>query len=328
MLKLKYLFENYDLARVALNNWNYDESETDNMLKKFRISSNAIYPFCQQESVCFLRLAPSDEKLEQNILGEMEFITYLVEKGFPSLRPLKTKSGELFLRIPTQWGEYFATAFKAVKGTQIEKTDYSNTIMFEYGKALGRLHALSSDFVPKIRKWSHIDVLLWIQTALQEYNAKNYVFTELAAVTTELEKLPICNNNYGLVHYDFEPDNVFYDSDANLCAVIDFDDSMYHWYALDIAQVFDSLSSELNGEVLDAAKAEFIKGYHIERNYDNEIKNALPLMQRFINLYTYARLIRCVEEKFDNEPDWLITLRKKLANIIKAKELEIIKIQE
>lgn len=48
MLKLKYLFENYGLAKEALENWEHDEDTLDRMLSQFRISSNAIYPFCQK----------------------------------------------------------------------------------------------------------------------------------------------------------------------------------------------------------------------------------------------------------------------------------------
>ena len=58
MLKLKYLFENYDLAKEALKNWEHDADTLDYMLSKFRISSNAIYPFYKNGEVCFLRLAP------------------------------------------------------------------------------------------------------------------------------------------------------------------------------------------------------------------------------------------------------------------------------
>ena len=42
----------------------------------------------------------------------------------------------------------------------------------------------------------------------------------------------------------------------------------------------------------------------------------MPLMRRFINLYGYARLIRCIDEKLDNEPEWMINLRKNLSGFI------------
>ena len=43
MLKLEYLFENYELAREALSLWEHDEDNLEEMLGYFRISSNAVY---------------------------------------------------------------------------------------------------------------------------------------------------------------------------------------------------------------------------------------------------------------------------------------------
>ena len=326
MLKLKYLFENYSLAKEALKNWEYDVETADKMLSRFRISSNAIYPFCQNGKVCFLRLAPIEEKTENNIAGEMEFIDFLIHREYSALKPLKTKTGDIFLKINTQWGDYFVTAFSGVAGVPIESTDFSNSIMFEYGKALGKLHALSSEYVPKHKKWTHFEVLEWIELTLHEHKAKNEVVAALSTMKAELEHLPIRKDNYGLIHYDFEPDNVFFDKENETCAAIDFDDSMYHWYSLDIEQVFESLEDELSGEELQAAKNHFINGYKLEYPYNEETEAMRPLMHRFITLYGYARLIRSVAERFSDEPEWLTELRKKLDNVIANKEEAIINI--
>ena len=61
MLRLKYLYENYDLAKFALENWKYDIDTLDEYLQNFRISSNAIYPFLCQGNIRFLRLSPVSE---------------------------------------------------------------------------------------------------------------------------------------------------------------------------------------------------------------------------------------------------------------------------
>lgn len=53
MLKLKYLYENYDLAKSALENWEYDTDTLDEHLQNFRISSNAVYPFYVREICSF-----------------------------------------------------------------------------------------------------------------------------------------------------------------------------------------------------------------------------------------------------------------------------------
>lgn len=288
MLKLKYLFENYGLAKEALKNWEHDNDTLDEMLSQFRISSNAIYPFHQDGKVCFLRLAPAEEKLEQNVLGEIEFINYLLQHNYPALELIKTTADKECLRLHTEWGEYYATAFKSVKGVPIENTNLANETMYEYGKALGRLHTLSAEFVPITKKWTHIEVLNWMEAVLSEYHAPNNVVSALATLKDQLSLLPLRRDNYGLIHYDFELDNVFYDKETKTCAVIDFDDGMYHWYALDIEQVFDSLEDELSGEALVIAKDEFIRGYKEEHCYNEEMKLSHPLMRQFINFYGYA----------------------------------------
>ncbi len=326
MLKLKYLFENYELAKEALSNWEHDPDTLDQMLSQFRISSNAIYPFCQDGKTCFLRLSPFDEKLEKNIFGEIEFIEYLLASGYPALTPIKSKTGEICMILNTQWGKYYASAFHKVSGIPVEDTDLSDEVMFVYGKSLGKLHSLSSAFIPRTKKWSHTDALNWITSVFAEYNAPEYAIAELSALKNALCQLPVHHDTYGLVHYDFEPDNVFYNKESNSCTVIDFEDGMYHWYALDIEQVFDSLEEELEGEALQRAENEFIKGYTKEHCYTQEMILSRPILKRFINLYGYARLIRCVAEKFADEPEWLVELRLKLEKAIAEKETFMLKV--
>lgn len=320
MLKLEYLFENYELAKEALTNWEHDSDTLDQMLAGFRISSNAVYPFCQNGAVCFLRLAPVTEKREGNVLGEMEFIQYLVESGYPACRPIPTKKGEVCLRLDTRWGPFYATVFYKVDGVPIEDTGMSGAVMSAYGKALGKLHRLSAAYNPKTKKWTHDEVLAWIASVLSEYNAPDHVVAELFSLKDELDKLPRTQDNYGLVHYDFEPDNVFYDRKKGICSVIDFDDGMYHWFALDIAQVLDALEDSLCGHALQAAVDSFLQGYQEEYGPVQQMQRARPLMQRFIRLYGYARLIRCVAKKGTHEPAWMEELRKKLNQAILEKE--------
>lgn len=162
-------------------------------------------------------------------------------------------------------------------------------------------------------------------SVLSEYHAPEAAVSEQIAIKNELGRLPANRNTYGLVHYDFELDNVFYDKEKKACSVIDFDDGMYHWFALDLEQVFESLEDRLSGEALQSARNEFIEGYQEERPYTREMEEWLPLMRRFSNLYGYARLIRCVAEKFADEPEWLTELRKKLERAILEKEARLLK---
>lgn len=320
MLKLKYLFENYDLAKFALENWEHDTERLDEMLSWYRISSNAIYPFAKGGAMRMLRLAPMDEKLENNVVGELEFIQYLRSMGYRAMKPVASKSGETVLKLQTQWGAYYASVFERVDGMQIEETDYNDAIMFQYGKSLGKLHQLSSQFQPKTRKWNYLDAICWMIDELSNCKNTELAIMKINELSEELEKLPKTSNNYGLVHYDFELDNVFYSEETNTCCVIDFDDGMYHWFALDIDQCLDSLAEELPNDKYEQAKAMFLQGYETEYAITEETINMLPIMRRFANLFTYTRIQRAVKEKCKVEPDWMIGLREHLSNIVETIE--------
>lgn len=60
---------------------------------------------------------------------------------------------------------------------------------------------------------------------LRENNVPLFTREELQAVRT-LAMLPMETGNYGLMHYDLEPDNVFYDESTGTCSVINFDNGV------------------------------------------------------------------------------------------------------
>lgn len=143
MLKLKYLFDNTHLAEMLLANWEFEKKSID-LFKYYRISSNATYPFQDQDKIYFLRFSPISEKRQENILAELEFISYLRSKKYGVLETVVSKNGDELVEAQTPWGEYFASVFKRVAGVQLNRTDLNDMIVFNYGKSLGKLHHLSS----------------------------------------------------------------------------------------------------------------------------------------------------------------------------------------
>ena len=125
--------------------------------------------------------------------------------------------------------------------------------------------------------------------------------------------LPKSQADYGLIHYDFEYDNVFYDGETQTCHAIDFDDAMYHWYVLDIEQALESLREEIPPEDFDQKKQCFLDGYQTEYEVSGDAEKIVAACKRFANLYGYARVLRAAAEKWENEPEWLTGLRERLA---------------
>lgn len=314
MLKFKYLFDNRELANMILNYWEYDHDDP-NLLKYYRISSNAIYWCKNKGNTFFLRFAPAEEKSKEKILAELEFLKYLKNSGYSSAETILSKAGNELETVNTPWGKYYASAFKKASGTQLERIHLTNDIVFGFGKALGKLHKLSSEFNPVNNKrgdWK--ESFDWMEDILSAFPDETAAKNEISLLRNYFSKLPATKDNFGLVHYDFELDNVFYDEVSKTYTAIDFDDSMYHWYALDIEQSLDSLKEEIQEDQIEPLTNDFIKGYLSEYDISDEMLKMLPVFRRYIDLYNYVRILYSSEEKWDNEPDWLVELRGKLDN--------------
>ncbi|MNO35691.1 homoserine kinase [compost metagenome] len=311
MLKLKYLFNNENLAEMLLGNWAYDR-ESLHLFRYYRISSNAVYPFESGGHNQLLRFAPQTEKLRSSLLAELEFIAYLREHGYGVLEAVPSREGTELVEAQTPWGAYYASVFKRVAGVQMGQTSLDDKTVFRYGQALGELHRLSSGYCPVgAKRRTHHEVLDWIRQVLKGFPEQTAALAETQVLADYFGTLPVTQANYGLIHYDFEPDNVFYDEPANTVNVIDFDDAMYHWYAVDMEQSLDSLREAVPPEELDHKKHCFREGY-ASRYHLPKDGPSMEACRRFADLYGYARIFRSTAEQWEHEPDWLTALRSRL----------------
>ncbi|UQZ35992.1 hypothetical protein C2I18_22135 [Paenibacillus sp. PK3_47] len=318
MLKLKYLFNNPDLAEMLLKNWEYDP-ESLGMFRHYRISSNAVYPFQAGGHTQLLRFAPQSEKLKNNLLAELEFITYLKTCGYGVLESVPASGGAELVEAQTPWGDYYASVFKKVAGKQLSSIGLSDRVVYKYGEALGQLHQLSRSYELKGgKRWSHRDVLEWIKDVLAEFPLEHAARAEADLLADYFNGLSVAPDNYGLIHYDFEKDNVFYDEATGTINVIDFDDSMYHWYAADIGQALDSLLEDVATDEQEVMKSSFLEGYRSKYTL-SETGPSPEACRRFANLYGYARIIRSTAERWEHEPEWLAGLRVRLEHAMKEK---------
>jgi len=302
MLKLKYLVENFDLARHALTHWPHDADTLPDRLRWFRISSNAVYPFDRDGRLCFLRLSPSEEKESRELVGEIDFLEYLNRRGYPAMRPIPADNGERLLALDTPWGLWYASAFEGVPGQALEDVPMTPLLAGEYGAALGRLHMLSMRYYTPIRRRSHNDVLDWVGQVFDAHAVPEKMRAALVETRQRLSELPCTCARYGLVHYDFEPDNVFWDGET--CSAIDFEDGMLHFWAVDVVQALDELDTEWHEAFLHGYRAACPDAEVDEREF--------PLMRRFRDLYSCARLLHCLSEKPAAEPEWMPQLTARL----------------
>jgi Ser/Thr protein kinase RdoA (MazF antagonist) len=160
----------------------------------------------------------------------------------------------------------------------------------------------------------------WMEDVLSGFPGETAARNELAKLKDYFSGLPVTKENFGLVHYDFETDNVFYDETTNTFSSIDYDDSMYHWYAMDIDQSLDTMKDDMPEKQVDSAVNQFIKGYRSEHDISDDMLELLPYFRRYADLYSYVRVLRSINEKWNNEPEWLVKLRSRLENVISRRK--------
>jgi Ser/Thr protein kinase RdoA (MazF antagonist) len=253
----------------------------------------------------------------KKILAELEFLRYLRDSGYSAVCTILSKAGNELEVVNTPWGTYYAVAFKKVCGKELSKVPLTDDIIFGWGTALGKLHKLSSEYKPvnnKRNDWK--ETMDWMEAVLGNFSEEIAAKEELCILKEYFLKLPTTNENFGLIHYDFEADNVFYDEISESYNPIDFDDSMYHWYAMDIEQALDSMKECLPEYQIESSANQFIKGYRCEFDISDEMLTLLPTFRRYADLYGYIRLLRSIEEKWNNEPKWMVDLRAHLENLL------------
>ncbi|MDY0152934.1 MAG: phosphotransferase [Candidatus Cloacimonas sp.] len=320
MMKLQYLLDNRELAIELLQNWTYDPLRMD-VLNQYRISSNAVYPFYQDGKVCFLRFAPEAEKTVVSVQSELDFMAYLRSNGFSTSEPIPSREGKDLLVCPTEMGNYIAVVFKCAVGKKIEGLAFDERLFEQYGKTMGQMHKLSSSYRCKGHKRANWEQqLTWVEACFLEFKAPQSALRELLLVREALQRLPVTTSNFGLIHYDFELDNVFYDAQTDLFTTIDFDDAVYHWFAMDVVQTLNNLQEELDSAQVEIAKNCFLDGYQTVMDLPPELMSQFGLFERYAGLYQYARCMRATYEHLDNEPEWMVNLRTYLATLMQKHE--------
>ena len=322
MLKLKNLFENFDLAKDCLKQYDTDWESLDRYFPYFRVSSNAIYPFRAKkaEKVCFLRLSPVEEKSIKDVRSEIQLIEWLIGQGFPAMKPFPMKDGRLWAVVDTKWGVYNMSCFEAVPGKTLEDCEGSPRLIAGYGRTLGQMHRLLRSYPFAETRRDHHALMAEIRERLIQYRAPEKLMAEWNRVNAELDTLPIDPAVYGFIHYDFEADNVLYSSKTDSFGVIDFDDAVRCWYALDVARALDCLSDVDDSADPSEAEAAFMKGYREACAFSEEQLSSVPLMRRLVRLQEYGSILYTLSEPVNDAPEWMTEIVEKLENRLQSIE--------
>jgi Ser/Thr protein kinase RdoA (MazF antagonist)/RimJ/RimL family protein N-acetyltransferase len=313
MMSLKNMVrgsENDSVAKQLIQFWEHD---TDT-LKFWRASSNFIYLFERTGVRHFLRFIHEEDNTIENIQAELDFMLYLIDKGYPTVAPVLSQNGRWIETIQVvDGGRYYGVVFEQADGNHLPLDQMTGQHAEEWGKSLASLHILSESYsAGAVSRGSWIDALTFVSSVLHRHPHEHGARQELEQLRRQLSELPTGSEHIGLIHYDFETDNVFYEAEKSWYCAIDFDDAMIHWYAMDITSAISDLV-EQEDEDAQRKIEHFLNGYRSIKPLDERYMHLFPVFRRFADLYTFARLLRSVEDMdLHNSPEWANRLKDKL----------------
>jgi Ser/Thr protein kinase RdoA (MazF antagonist) len=297
------------VAKGLIQCWEHDEGT----LKFWRASSNFVYAFNHNNQRCFLRFSSEQENYIEQIYAELDFMQYLHRHSYPCAAPIFSKDGNLIETVKTSTGLYFGVVFSQAKGEPLEIEEMTDIQLEQWGRSLATLHSLSKTYEPgvtKRRSWH--DILNSVDTILQRYPLEHEAKTELNRIKSWLNSLSLSNDDFGLIHYDFQLDNVLWDEQEHHFNVFDFDDSMYHWFVMDIVTTLKDLFGN-HGQEAERKIESFLSGYRSILPLDDEMVKLFPKFLRFDQLYRFSRLLWSLENSdIDKAPPWYDGLKTKL----------------
>jgi Ser/Thr protein kinase RdoA (MazF antagonist) len=300
------------VAERILTHWPHDAGS----LRFFRSSANFLYTFNLEGKRYFLRFADSSERSRQTIEAEVTLLNWLASAGIHVAVPLPADNGEFVVTIETVLGTFHAVVFPELSGVQMEMDLLDAAGYGAWGAALGGLHAALKEFPGQ----ASAERPTWRDELEQAHQylptSEPAIQREWASLSRELDALPVDREGFGLIHYDFELDNLVWGE--NGIGILDFDDCVHHWYAADIAFALRDLFA--NGRGLDDPSFRaFMDGYASQCLLDEASIQQVPLFLRFSKLVQYARMARSLDlEAVGSYPDWLRGLEGKLRSRMTA----------
>ncbi|WP_066051727.1 phosphotransferase enzyme family protein [Robertmurraya korlensis] len=295
-------------AESILERWEYDKGT----VFFIRASANFIFIFKRGGKHFFLRFNDSSERTVKTIKSELSILQFLNTKGIHAAQPIPSKHGQLVEVVKTELGTFHAVVFESVPGKHEEWGEITQENLFKWGSALGRLHQackeIPQEYVKNRPSWQ--DQIVEFQCSLPQANV--LLHKEMIELVDLTNKLQVTTDNFGLIHYDFELDNLLFSE--NSVGIIDFDDCITSWYVADIVYALrDAGSFQLEYPQVQ----EFLKGYKSETSLDTDIIKVASLFERLHRLMMYVRLTKSMDiETTESSPDWLRQLHNKLSAMV------------
>jgi len=144
--------------------------------------------------------------------AEVDWVAWLHRRGAPVVRPYPTRQGGWVARATSEGVELSACLMERLRGDPMEGRGWTPPLIEDLGAVMGRLHALTRDYVPGVGaprrpEWYEKDWLARPEKTLHPSQAA--VIERCHRLRDALMQLPRDGDAYGLIHDDLHTGNLW-----------------------------------------------------------------------------------------------------------------------
>lgn len=298
------IYEKYqdDVLEYICNKFEIDKSK----LNKLGSFESFVYEYEKNNQEFILKITHSYHRDMNQIMGELDWVNYLVSKGISACQSYPSVDGNLVERIDTDDTAFYGYICDKAKGDFTGANKWDETLFESWGAMLGKMHVATKEYTPSKESFQrfhwHNDPSLDIVGCLPPDQAK--VLDTAKKLIDKLKTLPSGKDDYGLIHSDMHHGNFVVDN--NELTAFDFDDSHYGYFAFDIMIplyyfVLDKSVGTDNVKKAHTFFKHYIKGYRTQNEVESWWLESIPDFLKLREIDLYAIITR---ESADDESEW------------------------
>jgi len=289
--KIAALF-NADILAAARERYDIDPDRI-RLLDGFE---SFIYEFNRPDGDYILRLGHSLRRTPEHIRGEVDWINYLSDNGVSVARAVLSEDGNLVEPLDDgQGGQFLCTAFVKARGVIAGKDQINARLFLNYGRLLGRMHALAKAYRPPNPAWKRY---AWDDPEnntpdRQLLPAEAAVRGKYCQLWEHLLALRRDPEGYGMIHQDAHTANLLVDENYTL-TLFDFDDCVYGHFIYDIAMTLFYIvgwGGEDRAGFTERFMSRFLQGYREHNRLDPRWLVEIPHFLKLREIDLFAAIL-------------------------------------
>ncbi len=242
-------------------------------------------------AVAYLRFAPADVVDRSAVTVVADLMQTLAGNTCATI--LASDAGNLVETVTTSLGPMHATLVAQAPGSSLDADDLTPAQARAWGSALARLHR---DGTPAAGGLDLPDGRLRVAHALDQADGDPGLAPAVPILRRRLDSLSAAAGDVGLVHGDFELDNIAWDGDV--ATAYDWDEAERSWFAADIAYAVRDLMPDARSwaDPPNSLLQAFLTGYRAELPASRVGRDQLMLFTAVNAVRSVQRLRPVLEE--------------------------------